>query len=122
MRKNNLKVEKFLDGERLFKYYYEVMGDARSTSKLVEWCKTQGMVNSKGKSPTRMGVWLAMWRYALKNEQQARKFYEGEKFSEIDNPPMKDSEWLDLLKQRAYTCYYGGKTYENWCRQHNMSL
>ena len=113
MHKNNLKVEKFLDGEKLFKYYYETMGDARSTVKLVEWCKTQGMVNSKGKSPTRMGVWLSAWRWALKNEFAAQKIY-GDSVG-IDG-------WTALLKERAYTCYYGGKAYENWCKDHNTSI
>ena len=61
-RSPNLR-EKYLDGEKLFRKYYE-MGESRSFALLAEWATLEGMKSSKGQIPTPMGVWKAMWRWA----------------------------------------------------------
>ena len=118
MRKNNLKVEKFLDGEKLFKHYYETMGEARSTGKLVEWCKTQGMINSKGKAPTRMATWLSAWRWACANPEKAKLVYQQAMFN--DGNEIDDIQWISILQKRAYTAFYSGERYERWCKENNL--
>mgnify|MGYP001557842997 CR=1 FL=1 len=72
MKKNrllNLK-EKYLDGEKLFRKYYE-MGEGRTIVLLTEWAIFEGMESSKGNKPTEMGVWKAMWRWASMKENQS---------------------------------------------------
>jgi hypothetical protein len=66
IRNQNLK-EKYLDGEILFRKYFE-MGGARTISKLRKFAVSQGMTSSTGKEPTPMGVWKAMWRWASLKE------------------------------------------------------
>jgi|SRR5690349_1188727 len=75
-RNKNLR-EKYLDGERLFRKYFE-MGESRSIYLLTEWAKTEGMKSSKGNEPTPMGVWKAIWRWASlqENFQTAWKIYQ----------------------------------------------
>lgn len=88
----NLK-EKYLDGELLFRKYYE-MGEARSIERLRRFATSQGMTSSTGKEPTPMGVWKAMWRWASLKEncQAAYEIYHKWTFKEFD-------EWeKDMLK------------------------
>lgn len=65
-RNPNLR-EKYLDGEKLFKKYFE-MGESRSITLLTEWAKLEGMKSSKGNEPTPMGVWKSIWRWASLKE------------------------------------------------------
>lgn len=67
-RNSNLR-EKYLDGETLFRKYYE-MGDNRSIKLLTEWAKVEGIKSSKGNEPTGMGIWKAMWRWASMRENK----------------------------------------------------
>lgn len=87
----NLK-EKYLDGELLFRKYYE-MGDARSINRLSRWAIAEGMAKPTKVSrknpyglPT-MGVWKAMWRWAsLKdNCQVAFEIYRKWTGNDIDD-------------------------------------
>jgi hypothetical protein len=73
--KKNLK-EKYLDGERLFRKYWE-MGESRSVRLLTEWAIIEGMKSSSGVEPTHMGCWKSMWRWAsLKgNRERAWEIY-----------------------------------------------
>ena len=65
-RNMNLR-EKYLDGEKLFRKYYE-MGEGRSVKLLTEWAISVGMASSTGNLPTAMGVWKSMWRWASLKE------------------------------------------------------
>lgn len=92
-RSPNLK-EKYLDGEKLFRKYYE-MGESRSFGLLAEWATLEGMKSSSGKTPTPMGVWKAMWRWASLNENKglAWKIYN----QSVPNSSMSD--WAkDMVK------------------------
>ena len=61
--------ETYLNGEVLFRKYYE-MGDAKSITRLRKFAISQGMMSSTGKEPTDMGVWKAMWRWASLKENR----------------------------------------------------
>lgn len=64
--------ESYLDSKKLFEVYWVDMGAARSIKKVVEWCRSNGMINPiTGKPPTRMGVWKGIYRWALKNQDEA---------------------------------------------------
>lgn len=67
-RNPNLQ-EKYLDGEKLFRQYFE-MGESRSVYLLTEWAIMHGMKSSKGKNPTPMGVWKSIWRWASMGENK----------------------------------------------------
>jgi len=67
-RNPNLR-EKYLDGEKLFRKYFE-MGEARTVQKLSRWAINEGMARRVKRTkdnpdglPT-MGIWKAMWRWA----------------------------------------------------------
>jgi hypothetical protein len=67
-RNQNLR-EKYLDGEKLFRKYFE-MGEGRTILLLTEWAILDGMKSSQGNEPTPMGVWKAMWRWASMKENR----------------------------------------------------
>ena len=67
-RNPNLR-EKYLDGEKLFRKYWE-MGEGRTIALLREWASLQGMKSSRGNEPTDMGVWKSMWRWASLKENR----------------------------------------------------
>lgn len=69
MKRNPNLREKYLDGEKLYRKYFE-MGDAKTIDRLVRWSISQGMKSSKGNEPTHMGVWKAMWRWASLKENK----------------------------------------------------
>ncbi len=63
---------KYLDGEKLFTVYWAEMGTARSYIKMVNWCISNKVINPKTqKPPTRMGIWKAMYRWAVNNPDKA---------------------------------------------------
>lgn len=102
MKRNRLGYHRFLDGEKLFKLYFEEFGTARSVAKLVSYCKTEGTKNPHtGRPPTRMGVWKAMWAWALMPENLtiARQIFNnglalsGEYYS--------DDEWKEFCTSKA---------------------
>lgn len=83
-RSANLR-EKYLDGEKLFRKYIE-MGDDRNINLLVEWSILKGMTSSKGETPTPMGVWKSMWRWASQNRELVWSLVKGETFGTKKNP------------------------------------
>ena len=90
---------KFMDGEALFKRYIE-MGKGGSIAKLARFAQQQGWNNPKtGKMPTRVGVWCSMWRWALRNPQEARKIYDQYVLEFGQN--LTDEMWYSLLEARA---------------------
>ena len=77
------------------------MGDARSLVKLYKWCISEGYVHKNGKPVTRMAIWLRMWRWAVKPENQ-------KKAQEIFNTACRDSgefytdaDWKEYIDARA---------------------
>lgn len=98
IRNSNLK-EKYLDGEVLFRKYYE-MGDARTIQRLRKFAVSQGMSSSTGKEPTPMGVWKAMWRWASLKEncQSAFEIYRTWTSKEFD-------EWNEYMLKTIKTAW-----------------
>ncbi len=66
IRNPNLR-EKYLDGGKLFRKYFE-MGDVKSIGRLTKFAISQNMTSSTGQKPTQMGVWKSMWRWASLKE------------------------------------------------------
>jgi len=62
------KVNKYLDGETLFREYY--LGGKNTIVTLTEWAILEGMISSKGNKPTQMGIWKSMWRWASLKENK----------------------------------------------------
>lgn len=78
------------------------MGNAGSMAKLVNFCMTQGQKNPRtGKPPTRMGVWKAMWTWALlpENIKTSKDIFnksmseQGERYT--------DAEWKEFVTTKA---------------------
>jgi hypothetical protein len=102
MSKMNLGKVKYLDGERLFRLYFEEMGTAGSMAKLVNFCVSEGKKNPKtGKPPTRMSVWKAMWTWALlpENLATARKIFD--KNMSASGEFYSDAEWKEFVFTKA---------------------
>ena len=99
-RNSNLR-EKYLDGEKLFRKYYE-MGDSRTITLLTEWAITEGMTSSKGTQPTEMGVWKAMWRWASlkENRETAWEISKDATYGSTKNPfKFTKGMWVkDMIK------------------------
>lgn len=103
----NLK-EGYLDGEKLFRKYYE-MGEAKSTQKLARWAISVGMAShttpskhNKEGLPT-MGVWKAMWRWATLKENKGTAFHIA-----ITNSSKKPTmeEWIrDMIETKIPTAW-----------------
>lgn len=107
-----------MDGEYLFKYYFETMGESRSLIKLIEHCKTEYMIHpEQGKPPTKMGIYKAIWRWATVKENQS-KAWEIYKNCELGGEwkKIEDSiEWISFLKERVSSAYqYDAKTYKRF--------
>lgn len=114
--KMSLRKKKFLDGEALFRLYFGDMGTARSAIKLVDWCISQGIKNPHtGKPPTRMGVWKAMWTWALLPENlktsqaifnkamsEAGEFYTDAEWKEFATIKAKGGVELGKRKYREF--------------------
>lgn len=62
------------DGEKLFRYYCS-LGRASSNKKLKEWAKTVGMVNPETGTASHTGPLYSMWRWAIRNPEQAFPVY-----------------------------------------------
>jgi len=105
MKSNPIRDKKYLDGERLFTVYWQEMGDSRTTIRLQRWCLAHSIVNPKTQNvPTRMGLWKAMWRWAVENQDEAIKVWsEGMDYNKIDG--VVESEWNKLILNNAKTSF-----------------
>ena len=115
---NPIMDKKYLDGEQLFKVYWQEMGTARSTGRLQKWCLANSIVNPKTFNvPTRMGLWKVMWRWATANQDKAYEIWKNSK-------PFDDSvemalsiyqfEWEKLILKNARSAFQSSKHIKNW--------
>lgn len=108
-RSNPILDKKYLDGEQLFKVYWQEMGSARSTVRLQRWCLAHSIVNPKTQNvPTRMGLWKAMWRWASENRDEAfRVWISSTKGLETYSTPDLEfvAEWNKLIVKNAKTSF-----------------
>ncbi len=114
-----------MNGEFLFHYYFQTMGTARSLAKLSRYCASEGMINLDGNPPTRMGLMKAMWRWALKKENQkdAYEIYTNSELGALFPVINSWDEWLEFLRNRVESAYqHGGIRERNkWMNQNGYS-
>lgn len=100
MRSPNLR-EKYLDGERLFRKYFE-MGETRTIVLLTEWAILEGMKSSKGTEPTPMGVWKAMWRWASLKDNRVKAFKIAFQYGACTNSDEWDDDMVKIKIPSAW--------------------
>ncbi len=111
---------KYLDGEKLYRVYWVEMGNARSFGRLIKWCVSNNMVNAKtGKPPTRMGIWKAMYRWAVNHPEQAY---------ELMNEGLKDSgeiidreRFMKEMQEKVITSYQSDSFTSRWYKEQGVS-
>lgn len=110
------RATQYLDGELLFKTYFVTMGMDRSFDKLVQYCADNGIVNRvTRRPPNRMSVWVAMWRWAIKPENQkiAYEMYNqykrdiGEYCTWDEWRSILDDTAQSILRENAYARWHG---------------
>lgn len=106
-RPNNLKDKSYLNGEKLFRKYFE-MGEAKSVSRLAAWAIADGMakpIKQTKQNPNglpNMGVWKSMWRWASlkENRDTAWKIYKE------SQGKMSWEEWVtDMVETKIPTAW-----------------
>ena len=107
---------KYLNGEKLFRYYWEEMGNGRSCVKLAKWAGKQGLKNpNTGKPPSPMAVWFAMWRWALIPENQ-KVAYDIYNKAQLDlGGFVSPEQWKEFIKDKASVCL-DKKRYANYLK------
>lgn len=105
---------KYLDGEKLYKAYWVEMGNARSYDRLVNWAAANKMVNPKTGKTTRMGVWKAMYRWAVNNPEKAYDYMnEGLR----DSGEIIDRErFIQEMKEKVLTSYQSDNFTKRWAK------
>ena len=88
-------------GEVLYKRYWEEMGNARSLVKLYKWCISEGYVHADGKPVTKMAIWMRMWRWALKPENNKRAQEIFNRASRDVGKFYTDDDWKEYMDSRA---------------------
>lgn len=127
MKKNNNFHEGYMNGGFLFKYYFSVMGTARSMDKLVKLCASDGVTNpAYGTPPTRMGIYKSMWRWALKkeNQKEAYNIYTSSELGELFPVIQSWEEWIEFLRSKIESAYQHGGIHEKtrWMRTNGYSV
>lgn len=97
----SLQDKKYLDGEKLFRKYYE-MGEAKSIQRLANWAISVGMAthikstkaNQRGLPA--MGVWKSMWRWATLKENRDMAWEIVHQYDTVSK-----EKWLELAKNNV---------------------
>lgn len=72
----NLRKERILDGEQLFKLYYTDMGSARSVGKVLKYLNAKGIINKEtGRPVTHMAIWFSMYRWAMNHLDESYRIF-----------------------------------------------
>lgn len=108
-KSNPIRDKKYLDGERLFTVYWQEMGDSRSTIRLQKWCLAHSIVNPKTQNvPTRMGLWKAMWRWAVENQDKSYEIWHDAIENNVASMNSKEAwqeSWDKLVLNNAKTSF-----------------
>jgi hypothetical protein len=121
-----LKRKKLYDGKDLWEYYHS-LGKAATHGKLREYAKTRGMYSHRKGVPSQMGPYWAMWRYALRNPEEAwpayekwAKEYEGELIAQgID---INFQNFLEDIREHAKSGgVVGDETYLEFCEKYQLN-
>lgn len=116
---------KYLDGEKLFTVYWKdfggsrVMGGAGTYDLLRNWAFANNMRNpATGKAPSRMAVWKAAYRFAVREPDRA---YEIARTAFIDRGQVLTKDrWMDEMKIKVNTSYQKPNFTRKW-EQKNAS-
>ena len=100
MQRNPNLRESYLDGEILFKKYFE-MGAAKTVERLRRFAVSQGMKSKDGNDPTPMGVWKSMWRWASLKENHTKAWGIYSK----NNPDKTWNDWESDLVSNMRTAW-----------------
>lgn len=116
------KSRKYLDGEKLYTAYWKDMGGgtvnggAASYRKMINYAVAHGMINPKnGKPPTFMGIWKAMWRWAIDNKDTAFKIAEDAYFTK--GQVLERSWWEQEMIEKEKTSWQNENHTEKWTKQ-----
>lgn len=90
----------FYDGKRIWEYYMS-LGRAATYKRVRQWCADVGMVNPQNGKVSMMGPRFAMWRYAIRNPDEAFVAYQ-EWQREYGNYPTFNEFCQDCVNH-AYT-------------------
>jgi hypothetical protein len=109
MRFPNL-VEKYLDGEKLFRHYYGEMGRGATFHKLARWAAENGMECPEPRFdkrlgwtnvPSDMGVLKACWRWASLKENKDKAYEYFQVFMQQRGDYCSPEEWRTLVMNKA---------------------
>lgn len=125
-KKTNFPLLKYMDGEYLFRYYFQTMGEARSFPKLIEHCRAEYVIHPEsGSPPTKMGLYKAMWRWATRKQNQRIAFdiYQNSELGEEYEYFETWEDWLDFLKDRIASAHQFAKPneYRNFLRDNGYN-
>lgn len=110
--------KKFIDGEKIFKDYWQEMGDARSLTTLAESFPRNPIT---GERISKDAGYKAMWRWACRPENQERAYRIFRKSSYGNDPEWTMDRWKAELKEKArwaltptqYRRWYGNRAHSN---------
>lgn len=94
----SLKRKKTLDGEAIFRMYWQEMGSARSIKKVISRLPLNP---NFGRPYTSMAIWFCLWRYAFENLQTTYEIYN--EVSRDTGEYHTFEEWKDLVTDHAFT-------------------
>ena len=116
MKSNPFIDSKYLDGEKLFRVYWLDMGNARSIGRLQKWCLSHEIVNPKTFNvPTRMGLWKTMWRWATRNQEQAKEIWIKSMGKDTSTLNVVD-DWDTVIHRNAKTAFQNITQLSNYYR------
>lgn len=110
------------DGERLWKQYMS-WGAAATHKKLRGWVESVGMCNPEIGRPSQMGPFFAMWRWAIRNPEEAYPHYKSWWFETdpLHCEPSYEDFLKDLRKHAINASMLSVPAYRKFCEKHGLS-
>lgn len=112
---------KYLNGEVLFRYYWGEMGSARTLSKLVMYCVSQGWVNPwTGQPPRKMTLHKAMYRWATQKDNFEASYQVVQNEQRDEGNFMTREEWKEFLRKQVKSAWQFPRPvyYERFLKKH----
>jgi len=113
---------KYLNGEKLYTAYWKdmggstMMGGAASYRKMINYCVSNGMTNPlTGKPPTYMGIWKAMWRWAIDHQDSAFEMAKDAFFTRGE--VLTKERWNDEIVSKVKTSWQNENHNRKWNRE-----
>lgn len=101
----NIFKRNLFDREEVWTHYWVEMGESRSFIKLSKWLKSsKGVINPEtGREITPMGLWFALWRWAVKNPEKSRII--ANKGISSSGRFFTEDEWKSILDDKSKVVY-----------------